>query len=85
VPTLKGEPPDPEEAERGVVEVRAPDFIAELRATMRLLRLLPDEVVAASTRGRGVPAGGPGRAGGRRALGGPLTAGDAPRGCGARR
>jgi hypothetical protein len=45
-----GELPGPEEAERVVVEVRAPDFMAELRMAMRLLRLLPDEVVAALDR-----------------------------------
>jgi hypothetical protein len=45
-----GELPDPEEAEWVVVEVRAPDFIAETRAAMRLLRLLPDDVVAALDR-----------------------------------
>jgi hypothetical protein len=45
-----GELPDPDEAEWVVVEVRAPDVIAEIRAAMRLLRLLPDEVVAALDR-----------------------------------
>ena len=45
-----GELPGPEEAEWVVVEIRAPDVIAEIRAAMRLLRLLPDEVVAALDR-----------------------------------
>ena len=45
-----GELPGPEEAEWCVVEVRAPDVIAEIRAAMRLLRLLPAEVLAAMDR-----------------------------------
>jgi len=40
-----GEVPGPDEAEWCVVEVRAPDVVVEIRAAMRLLRLLPDEVV----------------------------------------
>jgi hypothetical protein len=39
-----GELPGPDEAEWCVVEVRAPDVIAEIRAAMRLLRLLPGEL-----------------------------------------
>jgi hypothetical protein len=42
--------PDPDEAEWVVVELRAPDLIAEIRAAMRLLRLLPEDVVAALDR-----------------------------------
>ena len=45
-----GEVPGPDEAEWVVVEVRAPDIIAEIRAAMRLLELLPVEVVAALDR-----------------------------------
>jgi hypothetical protein len=45
-----GEVPDPEEAEWCVVEVRAPDVVAEIRAAMRLLRLLPHDVVDALDR-----------------------------------
>jgi hypothetical protein len=45
-----GELPGPEEAEWCVVELRAPDVIAEIRAAMRLLRLLPAEVAAALDR-----------------------------------
>jgi hypothetical protein len=45
-----GEVPGPDEAEWCVVEVRAPDVVAEIRAAMRLLRLLPAEVVAALDR-----------------------------------
>jgi hypothetical protein len=45
-----GEVPGPDEAEWCVVEVRAPDVVAEIRAAMRLLRLLPDEVVDALDR-----------------------------------
>jgi hypothetical protein len=45
-----GEVPGPDEAEWWVVEVRAPDVVAEIRAAMRLLRLLPDEVVDALDR-----------------------------------
>jgi hypothetical protein len=48
--TGTGELPGPDEAEWVVVEVRAPDVIAEIRAAMRLLRLLPGEVVAALDR-----------------------------------
>jgi hypothetical protein len=44
-----GELPGPD-AEWVVVQVRAPDIIAEIRAAMRLLRLLPAEVVAALDR-----------------------------------
>jgi len=45
-----GEVPGPDEAEWCVVEVRAPDVVAETRAAMRLLRLLPSEVVDALDR-----------------------------------
>jgi hypothetical protein len=45
-----GEVPGPDEAEWVVVQVRAPDIIAEIRAAMRLLELLPAEVVAALDR-----------------------------------
>jgi hypothetical protein len=45
-----GEVPGPEEAEWCVVEVRAPDVIAEIRAAMQLLRLLPTDVLAALDR-----------------------------------
>jgi hypothetical protein len=45
-----GELPGPDEAEWVVVQVRAPDIIAEIRAAMKLLRLLPDEVLAALDR-----------------------------------
>jgi hypothetical protein len=45
-----GEVPGPDEAEWIVVEVRAPDFMAEIRAAMRMLRLLPEEVAAALDR-----------------------------------
>ena len=45
-----GEVPGADEAEWCVVEIRAPDVIAEIRAAMRLLRLLPGEVVAALDR-----------------------------------
>jgi hypothetical protein len=45
-----GEVPDPEEAEWCVVEVRAPDIVAEIRAAMRMLRLLPPDVVDALDR-----------------------------------
>jgi hypothetical protein len=45
-----GEVPGPDEAAWWVVEVRAPDVVAEIRAAMRLLRLLPDEVVDALDR-----------------------------------
>jgi hypothetical protein len=45
-----GEVPGPDEAEWVVVQVRAPDIIAEIRAAMRLLRLLPGEVLAALDR-----------------------------------
>jgi hypothetical protein len=45
-----GELPGADEAEWCVVEVRAPDVIAEIRAAMRMLRLLPGEVVAALDR-----------------------------------
>jgi len=45
-----GELPEPDEAEWVVVQVRAPDIIAEIRAAMRLLRLLPGEVLAALDR-----------------------------------
>jgi hypothetical protein len=45
-----GEVPDPGEAEWCVVEVRAPDVIAEIRAAMRMLRLLPSEVAEALDR-----------------------------------
>jgi hypothetical protein len=45
-----GELPSPDEAEWVVVEVRAPDVVAEIRASMQMLRLLPDEVVAALDR-----------------------------------
>ena len=45
-----GEPPGPEEAEWCVVELAAPDLVAEIRAAMRLLRLLPEGVAAALDR-----------------------------------
>jgi hypothetical protein len=45
-----GEVPGNDEAEWCVVELRAPDVIAEIRAAMRLLRLLPAEVVEALDR-----------------------------------
>jgi hypothetical protein len=45
-----GEVPGEDEAEWCVVELRAPDIIAEIRAGMRLLRLLPAEVVEALDR-----------------------------------
>lgn len=45
-----GELPGDDEAEWCVVELRAPDVIAEIRAAMRLLRLLPAEVVEALDR-----------------------------------
>ena len=45
-----GEVPGPDEAEWLVVKVRAADIIAEIRAAMRLLRLLPAEVLAALDR-----------------------------------
>jgi hypothetical protein len=45
-----GEVPGPEEADWCVVEVRAPDVVAEIRAAMGLLRLLPGEVVDALDR-----------------------------------
>src|SRR4029450_1110178 len=45
-----GEVPHPEEAEWCVVEVRAPDVLAEARAARRLLRLLPPDVVDALDR-----------------------------------
>ena len=45
-----GELPGPDEAEWVVVRVRAPDVVAEIRAAMRLLRLLPAEVLAALDR-----------------------------------
>jgi hypothetical protein len=45
-----GEVPGPEEAEWCVVELRAPDVVAEIRAAMRLLRLLPHDVVEALDR-----------------------------------
>ncbi|HET9560065.1 MAG TPA: hypothetical protein VFS70_23250 [Actinomycetota bacterium] len=45
-----GEVPGADEAEWCVVEVRAPDVITEIRAAMRLLRLVPGEVVAALDR-----------------------------------
>jgi hypothetical protein len=48
--TGTGEVPGPDEAEWCVVELRAPDVIAEIRAAMRLLRLLPAEVVEALDR-----------------------------------
>ena len=48
--TGTGELPGPDEAEWCVVEVRAPDVIAEIRAAMRLLRLLPGDVLAALDR-----------------------------------
>ena len=48
--TGTGDLPGPDEAEWVVVQVRAPDVIAEIRAAMRLLRLLPGEVVAALDR-----------------------------------
>jgi len=48
--TGTGELPGPEEAEWCVVEVRAPDVVAEIRAAMKLLRLLPSDVVDALDR-----------------------------------
>jgi hypothetical protein len=45
-----GELPGPDEADWCVVELRAPDVVAEIRAAMRLLRLLPADVVAALDR-----------------------------------
>jgi hypothetical protein len=45
-----GEVPDPGEAEWCVVELRAPDVVAEIRAAMRMLRLLPSEVADALDR-----------------------------------
>jgi hypothetical protein len=45
-----GELPGADEAEWCVVELRAPDVIAEIRAAMKLLRLLPAEVVEALDR-----------------------------------
>ena len=48
--TGTGELPGADEAEWCVVEVRAPDIIAEIRAAMGLLRLLPDDVLAALDR-----------------------------------
>jgi hypothetical protein len=45
-----GEIPGPEEAEWCVVEVRAPDIVAEIRAAMRMLRLLPHDVADALDR-----------------------------------
>jgi hypothetical protein len=48
--TGTGEVPGPDEAEWCVVELRAPDVIAEIRAALRLLRLLPAEVVEALDR-----------------------------------
>ena len=45
-----GELPGADEAEWCVVELRAPDVIAEIRAAMRLLRLLPTEVLRALDR-----------------------------------
>ena len=45
-----GEVPGRDEADWVVVEVRAPDIIAEIRAAMRLLELLPAEVMAALDR-----------------------------------
>ena len=45
-----GEVPGAEEAEWCVVEVRAPDVIAEIRAAMNLLRLLPADVLEALDR-----------------------------------
>jgi hypothetical protein len=45
-----GEVPGPDEAEWCVVELRAPDIMAEIRTAMRLLRLLPTEVVEALDR-----------------------------------
>jgi hypothetical protein len=45
-----GEVPGADEAEWCVVELRAPDIIAEIRAGMRLLRLLPAAVVEALDR-----------------------------------
>ena len=41
-----GEVPGADEAEWCVVELRAPDVMAEIRAAMRLLRLLPEVVEA---------------------------------------
>jgi hypothetical protein len=48
--TGTGEVPGPEEAEWCLVEVRAPDVVAEIRAAMRLLRRLPREVTDALDR-----------------------------------
>jgi hypothetical protein len=45
-----GEVPGADEAEWVVVELRAPDVLAEIRAAMRLLRLLPAEVADALDR-----------------------------------
>ena len=45
-----GEVPGPDEDQWVVVQVRAPDIIAEIRAAMRLLELLPGEVLAALDR-----------------------------------
>jgi hypothetical protein len=45
-----GEVPGPDEAEWVVVEVPAPDIVAEIHAAMRLLRLLPAGVLAALDR-----------------------------------
>jgi hypothetical protein len=45
-----GEVPGADEAEWCVVEVRAPDVLAEIRAAMKLLRLLPAEVADALDR-----------------------------------
>jgi hypothetical protein len=45
-----GEVPGEDEAEWCVVDLRAPDVLAEIRAGMRLLRLLPAEVVEALDR-----------------------------------
>ncbi|HEX3211353.1 MAG TPA: hypothetical protein VH016_02200, partial [Actinomycetota bacterium] len=45
-----GEVPGADEAEWCVVELRAPDILAEIRASMKLLRLLPAEVADALDR-----------------------------------
>jgi hypothetical protein len=45
-----GEAPGPDEAERYVVELRAPDVMSEIRASMRLLGDLPADVLAALDR-----------------------------------
>jgi hypothetical protein len=45
-----GEVPGADEAEWCVVELRAPDVLAEIRAAMKLLRLLPAEVADALDR-----------------------------------